>query len=106
MASRQPESRHRPFGYAPLCQPQKTQPTHDEGGRTLRRLNRRKDQRTRSIIRNRRKVPIAALLALFSGTVPAVALTQTATGASARASVVPSAAAASCAWPVSFNITN
>ena len=70
------------------------------------RPNCRRDQRTRSIIRNRRKVPIAALLALFSGTVPAVALTQTALGASAPASVVPSAAEPSCGWPVSFNITN
>jgi hypothetical protein len=52
-------------------------------------------------------VPIAALLALFSGTVPAVALTQTAVGASAPASVVPSAAEPSCAWPVAaLNIHN
>jgi hypothetical protein len=72
----------------------------------LGRLNRRKDQRTRNIIRNRLKVPIAALLALFSGTVSAVALTQTAVGASALANVMPSAAEPSCAWPVSFNITN
>jgi hypothetical protein len=72
----------------------------------LGRPNCRKDQRTQSIIRNRRKAPIAALLALFSGTVPAVALAQTALGASARASVVPSATQPSCGWPVSFNITN
>jgi hypothetical protein len=59
------------------------------------------------MIRNRRQVPLAALLALFSGTVPAVALTHTAVGASAPASVVPSAAEPTCAWPVAaLNIHN
>ena len=71
------------------------------------RLSCLKDERTRSIVHNQRRVPTAsALLALVSVTVLAIGITGTAVSATGLVNVVAPAAGPSCAWPVSFNITD
>ena len=71
------------------------------------RLSCLKDERTRSIVHNQRRVPTAsALLALVSVTVLAIGITGTVVSATGLVNVVAPAAGPSCAWPVSFNITD
>ena len=87
--------------------PRSPQRTEDEGGTTLGRLSCLKDRRTRSIVHNQRRVPTAsALLALVSVAVLAIGITRTAVSATGLVNVVAPAAGPSCAWPVSFNITD